>query len=78
MKAEDVIKMVRRDVEEMWNKHLTWIKTNGAEGMPCLDIPAMEKLRARTDREILDKAVSRGVYVIDREEYLAKLETEEK
>lgn len=69
MKSEDVIKMVRRDVEIMWQKHLDWIETQGQKGMPCLDIPAMEKLRNRTDLEILDKALSRGMYIPDYDEY---------
>ena len=72
MKAEAVIKMVREDVEMMWQKHLDWEATGGKRGMPCLDIPAMQKLRQRTDLEILDKALSRGVYIPDYEEYKQK------
>lgn len=72
MKAEAVIKMVRDDVEEMWQKHLDWEATQGQKGMPCLDIPAMQKLRERTDLEILDKAISRGMYIPDYEEYKTK------
>ena len=80
MKAEAVIAMVRRDVETMWQKHLNWLATGGQEGIPCLDIPSMERLRNRTDLEILDKALSKGMYIPDYEEYkakyLAKLEEE--
>ena len=72
MKAKDVIEMVRRDVEIMWQKHLDWLATNGEQGMPCLDVPAMQKLRNRTDLEILDKALSRGMYIPDYEEYKQK------
>ena len=65
MKAEAVIAMVRRDVETMWQKHLNWLATGGQEGIPCLDIPSMERLRNRTDLEILDKALSKGMYIHD-------------
>ena len=71
MKAEAVIAMVRRDVETMWQKHLNWLATGGQEGIPCLDIPSMERLRNRTDLEILDKALSKGMYIPDYEEYKA-------
>jgi hypothetical protein len=73
MKSADLIKMVRDDFKMMWNKHLKYIETQGQEGMPCLDVPFMERLMARTDEEILDHALSKGVYIIDKEEYLQKI-----
>ena len=78
MKAEEVIKMVRRDVEFMWAKHLLWEKTVGMQGMPCLDIENMQRLRNRTDLEILDKALSRGMYIPDYEEYKANYLAQQK
>ena len=53
MKAEIVIKQVRDDMQMMWNKHLLYTETKGAEGIPCLDVPSMKEYMNRTDEEIL-------------------------
>lgn len=72
MKAEAVIQMARESSEELKQLHETWIASNGAEGLMCLNYDVFLKRYNRTDEQILnDFEKETGMIVIDKKEYLA-------
>lgn len=73
MKAADLIKEVRESTQRMWDSHLQYIETNGEVGMLCFTPEVMKKKLERTDRDIINEGIAKGVLIEDAEEYLASL-----
>jgi len=73
MKAADLIKEVRESTQRMWDSHLQYIETNGEVGMLCFTPEVMKKKLERTDRDIVNEGLAKGVLIEDAEEYLASL-----
>lgn len=73
MKAEDVVKTVREDMQELYEMHKLAITTNGEQGFLCLDIDGFLRLMNRSDGEILESYIAQGAQIEDADEYLASL-----
>jgi len=73
MKAADLIKEVRESTQRMWDSHLQYIETNGEVGMLCFTPEVLKKKLERTDRDIVNEGLAKGVLIEDAEEYLASL-----
>lgn len=73
LKAKDVIKAVREDMQELYDMHMLAVSTAGEQGFLCLDIDAFLRLMNRSDREILESYIARGAEIEDVDEYLASL-----
>lgn len=70
MKAAEFIKVVRDDLQELYDMHILSIQTNGKEGLLCLKPEALMAKINRTDRELLEYYLSQGAEIDDAEEYL--------
>ena len=77
MKAEALIKQVRESNQRLWDSHLLYIETDGKQGMKCFTPESFQKKLNRTDYEILQEAEEKGIYIVDKEEYLAKIKKED-
>lgn len=73
MKAAVLIKEVRESTQRMWDSHLQYIETNGEVGMLCFTPDIMKQKLDRTDRDIINEAIAKGVAIEDAEEYLASV-----
>lgn len=70
MKAKEAIKVIRKDMEELNQLHLTWRRTKGKNGLQCLNYDTFLKKYNRTDEQILQDAINNGVYIEDIQEFL--------
>ena len=50
-----------------------WLETDGKMGLCCFDPDLLEERLKRSDRDIIEQGLAKGVYIEDAEEYLAKL-----
>lgn len=73
MKAEFLIKEVRRSIQELWDLYQLYLSSNGQRGINCFTPEALEKKLHRTDKEIIELAEAKGLYIEDKDEYLASL-----
>ena len=73
MKAADFIKDIRTSNQKLWESHQLYLSTNGAQGMKCFTPDKMEVLLKRTDKEIIELGLAKGVSIEDAEEYLANI-----
>lgn len=73
MKAADLIKEVRSSTQLLWDSHMRYIESGGEVGMPCFTPDILKQKLDRTDRDIIEQGLAKGVYIEDAEEYLAKL-----
>ena len=73
MKAEYLIKSVREAVNELWDSYLLYVESDGKHGLNCFNPDVMLAKVNRTDIEILEEATNKGIYIIDKDEYIAKL-----
>ena len=70
MKAEAFIKEVRESTQALWDSHQKYIETGGRVGLLCFDPDVLEAKVKRTDREIIEQGLAKGVYIEDAEDYL--------
>ena len=59
-------------------RYLDWhtgilLETDGKMGLCCFDPDLLEERLKRSDRDIIEQGLAKGVYIEDAEEYLAKL-----
>lgn len=73
MKAANLIKEVRESTQMLWDSYQKYIDTNGEEGMLCFTPDVLKEKLNRTDRDIIEQGLAKGVYIEDAEEYLANL-----
>lgn len=73
MKAADFIKDIRSSTQRMWESHKLYLSTNGEQGMRCFTPDKMEALLNRTDREIIELGLAKGINIEDAEEYLTSV-----
>ena len=73
MKAADLIKEVRSSTQLLWDSHMRYIESGGEVGMPFFTPDILKQKLDRTDRDIIEQGLAKGVYIEDAEEYLAKL-----
>lgn len=78
MKAEFLIKQVRETTKLMWESYQLYLKTNGKRGINSFTPDILEKKYNRTDEDILQEAEEKGIYIIDKDEYLEKIGKKEK
>lgn len=76
MKAEYIIKDCREGMEELNKLHLQWLASDGLQGCQCLNYEEFKLKLNRSDEEILNDAESKGLYIVDKEEYLNKIKKE--
>lgn len=74
MKAATLIKEVRESTQLLWNSHMRYIESGGEVGMPCFTPDVLKQKLERTDRDIIEQGLAKGVYIEDADEYLAKLD----
>ena len=70
MKAEVLIKEVRESTQALWESHQRYIETNGEAGLLCFTPDVLIQRLNRTDREIVEQGLAKGVYIEDAEDYL--------
>lgn len=72
MKAEYLIKQVRESTQQLWDLHQLFISSEGKQGLKCFTPEDLEKKYNRTDEEILEEAETKGIYIVDKDEYLKR------
>lgn len=70
MKAANLIREVRESTQLLWESHQRYIKSGGEEGLYCFTPDVLIQKLNRTDREIIEQGLAKGVYIEDAEEYL--------
>lgn len=73
MRAAEFIKVVRDDLQELYNMHILAIQTNGRDGFLCLKPENLMAKMNQTDRELLEYYLAQGAEIDDAEEYLKSL-----
>lgn len=73
MKAAEFIKIVRNDMQELYDLHQLSVSSGGKLGLRCLNPEEFEKKMMHTDREILELYLAEGAQIEDADEYLANL-----
>lgn len=73
MKAQELITQVRNADKRMYDLHLRFVETNGAEGFQCLNPDVMKAKVDRTDRQIVEEFLAKGAQIDDVQEFLAAL-----
>ena len=73
MKAAVLIKEVRESTQMLWDSHQKYIDTNGEAGMLCFTPDILKEKLNRTDRDIIEQGLTKGIYIEDAEEYLANI-----
>lgn len=71
MKAKDFLKVVRADMQELYDLHQLSISTNGKMGLRCLNIDEFMAKMQQTDKEILKHYFTMGAQIDDAEEFLS-------
>ena len=70
MKAADLIKEVRETTQRLYDSYQKYLETGGKVGLCCFDPDILEARVRRTDREIIEQGLAKGVYIEDAEGYL--------
>lgn len=70
MKAAEFIKVVRDDLQELYDMHILAVQTSGKSGFLCLKPDGLIAKMNQTDREILEYYLSQGAEIEDAEEFL--------
>lgn len=70
MKAADLIKEVRETTQRLYDSYQKYLETGGQVGLCCFDPDILEARVRRTDREIIEQGLAKGVYIEDAEDYL--------
>ncbi len=73
MKAAALIKEVRDSTQRLWDSHMRYVESGGQVGMLCFAPDVLKQRLDRTDKDIIEQGLAKGVYIEDAEEYLAKL-----
>lgn len=73
MKAAALIKEVRESTQHLYDSYQKYLETDGKMGLCCFDPDLLEERLNRSDRDIIEQGLAKGVYIEDAEEYLAKL-----
>lgn len=73
MKAAALIKEVRESTQHLYDSYQKYLETDGQMGLRCFDPDLLEERLNRSDRDIIEQGLAKGVYIEDAEEYLAKL-----
>lgn len=73
MKASALIKEVRDSTQLLWDSHIRYIESGGEMGMLCFAPDVLKQKLNRTDRDIVEQGLARGIYIEDADEYLTKL-----
>lgn len=73
MKAAEFIKVVRDDLQELYNMHILAVQTNGKYGFLCLKPEGLMAKMNQTDRELLEHYLAQGAEIDDAEEYLKSI-----
>lgn len=73
MKAAALIKEVRESTQYLYDSYQKYLETDGQMGLRCFDPDLLEERLKRSDRDIIEQGLAKGVYIEDAEEYLAKL-----
>ncbi len=74
MKCIDLITSVRASTQQLWDAYQLYLSSDGAHGLNCFTPDILEKKLNRTDEEIIALAERRGLYIEDKDEYLASLQ----
>lgn len=70
MKAKDFIVDVRSSNQRLWDSYQLFLSTKGEQGMNCFTPDKMKQLLERSDREIVEQGLAKGVYIEDAEAFL--------
>ena len=70
MKAAALIKEVRDSTQQLWDSHMRYVESGGQVGMLCFTPDALKQKLDRTDREIIEQGLARGIYIEDADDYL--------
>lgn len=70
MKAEILIKEVRESNQKLWDSYQLFLSTNGEQGINCFTPDKMKRLLERTDREIIEAGIAKGIAIEDADVYL--------
>ena len=70
MKAEVLIKEVRESNQKLWDSYQLFLSTNGEQGINCFTPDKMKRLLERTDKEIIEAGIAKGVVIEDADIYL--------
>lgn len=71
MKAADLIREVRESTQVLYDSYQRYLATDGQSGMCCFDPDILEQRMNRTDKEIIEQGLAKGVYIEDADKYLA-------
>lgn len=70
MKGAALIKEVRETTQRLYDSYQTYLKTDGQAGLCCFDPDVLEARMKRTDKEIIEQGLAKGVYIEDADDYL--------
>lgn len=70
MRAAALIKEVRDSTQYLYDSYQKYLETGGQAGLCCFDPDVLYMRLNRTDKEIVEQALARGVYIEDAEDYL--------
>lgn len=70
MKANDFIVDVRSSTQRLWDSYQLFLSTKGEQGMNCFTPDKMKQLLERSDKEIIEQGLAKGVYIEDAEAFL--------
>lgn len=70
MKGAALIKEVRETTQRLYDSYQTYLVTDGQSGLRCFDPDILEARMKRTDREIIEQGLAKGVYIEDADDYL--------
>ena len=73
MKAAALIKEVRESTQHLYDSYQKYLETDGKMGLCCFDPDLLEERLKRSDRDIIEQGLAKGVYIEDAEEFVAKL-----
>lgn len=71
MKAAALIKEVRESTQYLYDSYQRYLESDGLVGLNCLDTDTLMQRLNRTDREIVEQGLAKGVYIEDADEFLA-------
>lgn len=74
MKAAALIKEVRESTQYLYDAYQRYLETDGQSGLCCFNPEVLEERMNRTDRDIIEQGLAKGVYIEDAQEYLASIE----
>lgn len=71
MKAAALIQEVRESTQYLYDSYQRYLESDGLVGLNCLDPDTLMKRLNRTDREIVEQGLAKGVYIEDANEFLS-------